>query len=120
MPYVITKFTTIIVKVRKVTKIMNQYNQVQQLMQDTTWERYPNTINITNKSQEVSLFPAGDHKSAFDRRESKKNEKHKIDSTNDPQNKYRLGTVSKNILQEGFNQFHGAILTLSSDVDQDT
>ena len=27
---------------------------------------------------------------------------------NDPQKKHRLGTVSKNILQEGLNQFNGA------------
>ena len=39
---------------------------------------------------------------------------------NDPQKKYRLGTVSKHILLEGLNQFHGANLTLSSDVDQYT
>ena len=40
---------------------------------------------------------------------------------NGPQKKYRLGTVSKNILLEGLqNRFHGANLTLSSDVDQDT
>ena len=39
---------------------------------------------------------------------------------NDPQKKYRLGTVSKNILREGLNGFHGANLTLNSDVDQDT
>ena len=39
---------------------------------------------------------------------------------NDPQKKYRLGTVSKNILMEGLNRFNGANLTLSSDVDQDT
>ena len=43
-----------------------------------------------------------------------------MNNTNDPQKKYRLGTVSKNILLEGFNRFHGANLTLSSDVDQDT
>ena len=36
---------------------------------------------------------------------------------NDPQKKYRLGTVIKNILLEGLNQFHGANLTLDSDVD---
>ena len=41
-------------------------------------------------------------------------------NTNDPQKKYRLGTVSKNILLEGLNQFHSANLTISSDVDQDT
>ena len=39
---------------------------------------------------------------------------------NDPQKKYRLGTVSKNILLEGLNWFNSANLTLSSDVDQDT
>ena len=38
---------------------------------------------------------------------------------NDPQKKYNLGTVSKYILLEGLNRFHGAYLTLSSDVDQD-
>ena len=38
----------------------------------------------------------------------------------DPQKKYRLGTVSKIILLEGLNRFHGANLTLSSDVDQGT
>ena len=38
----------------------------------------------------------------------------------DPQKKCRLGTVSKNILLEGLNRFHGANLALSSDVEQDT
>ena len=32
---------------------------------------------------------------------------------NDPQKKYRLGVVSKNIWLEGLNQFHSANLTLS-------
>ena len=36
----------------------------------------------------------------------------------DPQKKHRLGTVSKNILLEGLNQFHGANQALNSDVDQ--
>ena len=89
-----------------------------------TWPRIPhgkvtNTqLNITNKSQEVSPFPAGDHKAAMNRRESMKNTRH--NNTNDPQKKYRLGMVSKNILFAGLNQFHSANLTLSSDVDQDT
>ena len=43
-----------------------------------------------------------------------------INNTNDPQKKYHLGTVIKNILLEGLNWFHSANLTLSSDVDQDT
>ena len=39
---------------------------------------------------------------------------------NDPQKKYHLGTVSKNILLEGLNRFHSTNLTFSLDVDQDT
>ena len=54
----------------------------------------------------------------MNRRESMRNTRHKI--TNDPQKKYRLGTVSKNILLEGLNQFHDSNLINDSDVDQDT
>ena len=36
---------------------------------------------------------------------------------NDPQKKYRLGTVSKNTLLEGLNWFHSANRTLTSDVN---
>ena len=99
-------------------KIRNPYNQVPHLTRDTTWESNKTTINITNKSQEVSPFPAGDHKAAMNRRKSMTITRH--NNTNDPQKKYRLGTVSKNILLEGLNRFHRANLTLSSDVDQDT
>ena len=53
----------------------------------------------------------------MNRRESMRNTKH---TKNDPQKKYRLGTVSKNILLEGLNRFHGINPTLSSDVDRDT
>ena len=52
------------------------------------------TINITNKSQEVSPFPAGNHKAAMNRSESMRNTRHKK-HTNDPHKKYRLGAVSK-------------------------
>ena len=38
---------------------------------------------------------------------------------NDPQKKYGLGTVSKNILLEGLKRYHSTNLILSSDVDQD-
>ena len=56
----------------------------------------------------------------MNRRENMRNPRHK--KTNDPQKKYRLWTVSKNILLEGLNRFQGANLTptCSSDVDQDT
>ena len=57
----------------------------------------------------------------MNRRESMTNKDR--NNTNDPQKKYRLGTVSKFILLEGLNQFYGtnlANLALNSDVDQDT
>ena len=50
--------------------IRNRHNQVPHLTQDTTWESNKSQLNITNKSQEVSPFPAGDHKAAMNRRES--------------------------------------------------
>ena len=56
------------------------------------WEVTKTQVNITNKSQEVNPFPAGDRKAAVNRRESMKTQG--INNTNDPQKKYRLGTVS--------------------------
>ena len=49
------KHNKTILTVRKMAKIRKQYNQVPHLTQDTTCESNKNTINITNKSQEVSL-----------------------------------------------------------------
>ena len=57
-----------LVKVRKTARIRNLYNQVPHLSQDTKWESNKITINITNKSQEVSHFPLGDNKAAMNRR----------------------------------------------------
>ena len=56
-------------EVRKTAKSRKRYNQVPYLTQDTTMESNKNTINITNKSQEVNPFPAGDHKAAMNRHE---------------------------------------------------
>ena len=72
--------------------IKNRYNKVPHLSQFTKWESNKFTITITNKSQEVSPFPSGDHKAAINRRESMV--KQDINNTNDPLKKYRLGTVS--------------------------
>ena len=68
------------------------------MTQDTTWESDKNTINITNKTQEVSPFPAGVHTASMK----------DINNTNDSREKYRLQTVIKYILLEGLTQFHGA------------
>ena len=66
-----------ILKVRKAPKISNLYNQVPHLTQDTTRESNKIQLNMKNKSQEVSPFPAGDHKAAMNRRESMTNTRHK-------------------------------------------
>ena len=56
---------------------MNRYNQVPHLTQDTTWKSDKKQLNITNKSEEVCPFPAGDHKTAMNRRESMTNARYK-------------------------------------------
>ena len=48
------------------------------MTRDTTWESDKNTINHHKQEcQEVSPFPAGDHKDAMNRQENKTNTKHK-------------------------------------------
>ena len=63
-------------KIRKTARFRNQYNQVPHLSQDTKLESNKITINITNKSQEVSPFPSGDHKAAINSRQSITNTRH--------------------------------------------
>ena len=50
------------VKVSKGAKIRNRYNQVPRLTQDTNGKVTNAQLDTTNESQEVSPFPAGDHK----------------------------------------------------------
>ena len=90
-------------KVRKAAKIRNRYNQVPHLTQIPHGKVRKTQLNITNKSKEVSPFTAGDNKAAMTRRESMKTQD--INNTKDPQKKYRLGMVSKNVLLEGLNTF---------------
>ena len=49
-------------EVSKGAKIRNRYNQVPHLTQDTNGKVTNSQLDTTNKSQEVSPFPAGDHK----------------------------------------------------------
>ena len=69
------------IQVIKVAKITNQYNQVPHLTENTTWESDKHTFKHQRRDQEGSLFPAGDHKAAMNRRESN------VNNTNGPQNK---------------------------------
>ena len=54
-------------KVSKGAKIKNQYNQVPHLTQDTNGKVTNSQLDATNESQEVSPFPAADHKAHINR-----------------------------------------------------
>ena len=68
-------------RVSKGAKIMNRYNQVPHLTQDTNRKETNSQLDTTNKSQEVSPFQAGDHKAHTNRRAQRHSnhntEKHK-------------------------------------------
>ena len=59
------------------------------------WESDKLTVDTTNESQEVSPFPAGDHKAHINRRAQNIANTRQNKNIRDPQKKYRLGTVSK-------------------------
>ena len=71
---------TLYLKVSNRAKIRNLYNQVPHLTQDTNGKVTNSQLDITNESQEVSPFPAGDHKESINRRTQKHN-KHKAEIT---------------------------------------
>ena len=48
--------------------ISNRYNQAPHLTQNTIGRVTTSQLDITNESQEVSPFPAGDHKTSTNRR----------------------------------------------------
>ena len=70
--------TMLLFKVKKRTQIRNRYNQAPHLTQDTNWKVTTSQLDITNESQEVSTFPAGDHKASINRcaRKHNKTRKH--------------------------------------------
>ena len=77
-------------KVSKGAKIRNQYNQVPNLTQDTNRKVTNSQLDTTNESQEVSPFPAGDHKAHINR-PAQKHSKQKTEKTlKDPQKEYPL------------------------------
>ena len=55
-------------EVSKDAKIWNRYNQVPNLTQDNNGKVTNSQLDTTNESQEVSPFPAGDHKAHINRR----------------------------------------------------
>ena len=105
----------ITVEVRKLAKIKNRYNQVPHQTKDITWESDKNTIKHHKLKPRGQPIPADDHKAAINRRKS---------MTNANINKtmiHKRRIASERLVKlESLNQFHGANLTLSADVDQDT
>ena len=65
-------------KVSKGEKIMNRYNQVPLLTQDTNGKVTNSQLDTTNEIQEVSPFSAGDHKAQINRHAQRHN-KHKTE-----------------------------------------
>ena len=59
------------------------------------WESDKLTEDTTNESQEVSPFPEGDHEAHINRRAQNIANTRQNKNIEDPQKKYRLGTVSK-------------------------
>ena len=77
------------------------------------------TKHNKHDSQEVSPFPAGDHKATRNRHTTHTKMKHKLTETIH----IRTTALERSViilLLEGLNRFNGANLTLNSDVDQDT
>ena len=71
-------YENINIKVSKGAKIRSRYNQVPHLTQDTNGKVTNSQLDTTNESQEVSPFPAGDHKAHINRR-AQRHSKHKTE-----------------------------------------
>ena len=70
--------TTWPIKISKGAKTRSQYNQVPHPTQDTNGKVTNSQLDTTNESQEVSPFPAGDHKAHINRR-AQRHRKHKTE-----------------------------------------
>ena len=66
------------IKVSKGAKISSRYNQVPHPTQDTNGKVTKSQLDTTNESQEISPFPAGDHKAHINRR-AQRHSKHKTE-----------------------------------------
>ena len=65
--------------------MQNRYNQVPHMTQDTNGKVTNSPLDTTHESQEVSSFPAVDHKAHINRR-SQRHSKHKTEKNiKDPQ-----------------------------------
>ena len=84
-----------LIKVSKGAKIRIRFNQVPHLNPDINGKVTNSLLDTTNESQEVSPFQSGDHKAQIKRTRTKAEQTQDRKNIQDPQKKYRLGTVSK-------------------------
>ena len=75
----------IIIKVSKGAKTRNRCNQVPHLTQDTNRKVTNSQLYTTNESQQVSPFPAGDHKAKMNRPAQRYNKSQERTNIKDPQ-----------------------------------
>ena len=68
----------LLLKVSKGAKISSRYNQVPHTTQHTNGKVTNSQLDTTNESQEVSPFPAGDHKAHINRH-AQRHSKHKTE-----------------------------------------
>ena len=80
---------------------MNRYNQVPHLTQDTNGKVTNSKLDTTNESQEVSPFPAGDHKAHINRR-VQRHSKHKTEKNTQKIHK-------RNTLERSVQYFTGGL-----------
>ena len=66
--YIILTHLAYIAEVRKKAKIRNRYHKAPHLTQDTNEKVTTSQLDITNQSQDVNPFPAGDLKASINRR----------------------------------------------------
>ena len=85
---------------------------------DTNGKVTNSQLDTTNENQEVSPFPAVDHKVHINRR-TQRHSKHKKKNIKHPQKHYRLGRVSKKITR-GLKPVLRRANHTASDVEQDT
>ena len=74
-------------KVSKGAKFRNRYNQVPHLNQDTNGKVTNSQLYSINESQEVSSFPADNHKAQINRR-AQRHKKHKVSKGAKIRNRY--------------------------------
>ena len=95
-------------KVRKGTKIRNRYNKAPQLTQGTNGKVAISQLDITNESQEVSPFPAGDHNASINRRARKhsKNKTEKMSFKCDRGPVFQVTNLNRNLTQFRPSEIH--------------